>query len=381
MQQTFKIPSTNKPESNRSNLKWNSIVFRGFSFPLSSRSRLNDKAKELFFAEMGMMLKSGIDIHKALTIVASEFEKKVENHLLNRVIEGLVSGHNLSDTMHNSKGFSEIDVSVVRIGENTGLLSDSFSFLADYYSRKIKQRTLVSNAISYPLFVLAFAIIAVGFLLNNVVPIFTSIYQRMEGDIPLVTKIIVNLSEQMPFLVLLLFAISTSILVIAYLYRVNNRVNNALASLFLSTPILKEILMVNFLERFNRVMAMLASAKVPLIDSITLSKDTVALTPIRKALNSIEIGLFAGVPLWLSMENTKFFPRRVISLVKMGEEVNQLDAVFTNLAQQYTTMQEKKLKSIGTYLEPALIVIIGALVGLILIAIYLPMFKLGEQFV
>ncbi len=120
---------------------------------------------------------------------------------------------------------------------------------------------------------------------------------------------------------------------------------------------------------------------MPLIDSITLSKDTVALTPIRKALNSIEIGLFAGVPLWLSMENTKFFPRRVISLVKMGEEVNQLDAVFTNLAQQYTTMQEKKLKSIGTYLEPALIVIIGALVGLILIAIYLPMFKLGEQFV
>lgn len=381
MQQTFKIPSSNKAKSTRDSLEWASTLLTGFSFMGSTGIRLSDKAKEVFFAEMGMMLNSGIDIHKALTIVTSEFEKNIDNQLLNRVIEGLVSGQNLSDTMESSKGFSKIDISVIRIGENTGLLSDSFKFLADYYARKIKQRALVSNAVSYPLFVLVFAFVAVGFLLNNVVPIFTSIYQRMEGDLPIVTRVIVNLSEQMPLLIMLLFFFATIILVVIYLYRVNESVNNFLASIFLVTPLLKDILKVNFLERFNRVMAMLASARVPLVDSVALSKDTVALAPIRKVLNTIEQGLFAGVPLWLAMENTKLFPRRVISLVKMGEEVNQLDTVFTNLAQQYTTIQEKKLKSIGTYLEPALIVLIGALVGLILVAIYLPMFKLGEQFV
>ncbi len=127
-------------------------------------------------------------------------------------------------------------------------------------------------------------------------------------------------------------------------------------------------------------MAMLTFSKVPLVDSIGLSKETVTLAPIRDALEKVEVALFSGVPLWVTLEDTKLFPRRVISLVKMGEEVNQLNTVFGNLAQQYTVLQEKKLKALGTYLEPALIVLIGALVGLILVAVYLPMFKLGEQF-
>jgi type IV pilus assembly protein PilC len=124
-------------------------------------------------------------------------------------------------------------------------------------------------------------------------------------------------------------------------------------------------------------MSMLVNSKVPLVESISLCKNTVSLTPLQNALDRVEVDILTGVPFWVAIEKAKIFPRRVVSLVKMGEEVNQLDSVFTNLANQYAQIQEKRMKQLGTYLEPLLIVIIGALVGLILVSIYLPMFKLG----
>lgn len=328
-----------------------------------------------------MLLSSGVDIHNALSIVTTDFEKKREIELISKIIAKLVSGRNFSDSIEDSEAFSKLDISVVRIGENTGRLTDSLGFLADYYNRKIKQRTLVLNAVSYPIFVLVFAVLAVGFLLNNVVPIFSTIYQRFGGELPLITKLVVGISNRMPLLFLLFFLIVCLIITTVMLYRANKRVNKIIANVLLALPLIKTIIMVNFLERFSRVMSMLVNSKVPLVESISLCRNTVSLSPLQDALARVEIDILTGAPFGVAIEKTKLFPRRVVSLVKMGEEVNQLDSVFTNLANQYAQIQEKRMKQLGTYLEPLLIVIIGALVGLILVSIYLPMFKLGGQFV
>jgi type IV pilus assembly protein PilC len=165
----------------------------------------NDSKKEFFFSELAMLLSSGVDIHNALSIVTTDFEKKKETELFTKIVTRLISGRNFSDSLEESEAFSKLDISVIRIGENTGRLTDSLRFLADYYNRKIKQRALVVNAVSYPIFVLVFAVLAVGFLLNNVVPIFSTIYQRFGGELPFITSFVIGISNRMPLLILFTF--------------------------------------------------------------------------------------------------------------------------------------------------------------------------------
>jgi type IV pilus assembly protein PilC len=377
MQQSIKIPSgTVKKVKKQRNGHLREIIayFTKRSF---GKRQLSDKKKELFFAEMGMMLSSGVDVHAALQIVNMEFESKKEVEGLNRITEKLVSGQNLSDAIEGSNLFSPLDISVTRIGENTGQISETFRFLSDYYKRKIKQRNLITSALSYPVFVMLFAMLAVGFLLNNVVPIFSSIYQRFGGELPLVTKLVVGVSERLPIISLILLCALCVAVLSAFSFQKSANFNRITAKVLLLIPGLKNILSVNFIERFCRLMALLINSKVPLIESIGLSKEAIALLPLRSALEKVEHDLFAGLPLWVALEDCKVFPRRVILLVKMGEEINQLEGVFENLAHQYSLVQEKKLKNLGTYLEPILIIIVGILVGLILVAVYMPMFKLG----
>lgn len=379
MQQSIKIPRSTRAKSRRKD----DTVFKKilttqiFTF---KRKELPDKKKEIFFSEVGIMLSSGVDIHAALKIVGSDFQAKADAAIFSRLIDGLISGENLSDAMLGTNAFSRLDISVTRIGESTGQIVNVFKFLADYYNRKLKQRTLVLNSISYPSFVLFFAVIAVGFLLNSVVPIFSSIYKRFGGDLPFITRFVVSISDRM-WLITLIFLLAVSALVfLSYLYRTSIRFNMHISKALLAMPFINQLLVVNFMERFCRVMAMLTSSKIPLVESVNLSKETVTLLPYREALGRVEADLYAGVPFWRALERTQHFSRRIIYLVKMGEEVNRLEAVFENLTVQYGIIQEKRLKNLGTYLEPVLIVIVGIMVGFILISVYLPMFKLGDKF-
>ncbi len=338
----------------------------------------SNKKKEAFYTELSVLLNAGISLKEALTLLKQEQKKKKDQELLQQFVQDLVAGKSISQSIENSKDFTEYEYYSLKIGEETGTLQQVTKELGLFYRRRNEQRRNVLSALSYPIVVFITATLAVLFMLRYVVPMFADIFTQNKVELPWLTRMVIKASAifQNYFWFLV---ISVLVLVITRkLVQKKLWYKKFSAKVLLKIPFLGELLRKMYIGQFTQAVALLTTAKVPVLNSIQLTKKMINFYPLQTALNVAESSILSGKNLSESLKPYKVFDRKMISLLKVAEETNQNEFIFERLTTQYNEEIQYKSKMLSTVLEPLIIIFLGAFVAVILIAMYLPMFTLSS---
>lgn len=341
-------------------------------------SAFSNKTKEDFYTELGLLLKAGISLKDALDLVENAQKKKQQKAILQSISEEILMGSSLSETLKPKKEFTEYEYYSIKIGEETGTLQQVTEQLGAFYSRKNGQRRNIISALTYPTIILSTAVLVVAFMLSYVVPMFQDIFKQQNLDLPKITKFIIAASDFFKaygwvFLAIFIALIASKGLLNKKLWyrRLKDR-------LTLKLPYIGNFIKTIYLSQFTQAVSLLTASKVPLVNSIQLVKKMISFMPLQDALEVVESDILKGNSLSESLSKHSLFDTKMIALVKVAEETNQNEFIFQRLNSQYTTQVQQKSKLLSTALEPFIIMVVGVLVGVILIAMYLPMFRLSS---
>lgn len=348
-------------------------------FPGSKK--LKDSKKEEFYSEIFLLLQSGLDLKRSIEIFTNQQTEEQVKTIFSGIEELLIKGSSFSEALHSFPDITAYEYYSIKIGEESGQLSEVLSELSEFYLRKIKQQKQLVSAFTYPTVVLMTAIIAVVFMMNFIVPMFADAFKRFNADLPGLTQFIVNLSEGFRhywwLLLLFLAGAGLGIWSLSKIAAVRQWVSEKVIHIPLFGILLQKI----YLARFCQSMALMVTAKTPLIISLDLVGKMVGYHPLERVLKEISVEIFKGKMLHEAMVSKSIFDQRMVSLIRVGEETNRLDVIFKKLYEQYSSEADHRTTMMNAMLEPLLIVLVGILVAVILIAMYLPMFKIGNSMV
>jgi len=344
------------------------------------KAGLSDRKKEGFYNELGTLIRSGIDIRSALELTAGSYSNKKDVELFKSVQQQVIAGKSLSETMQGEEKFSAYEYYSIKIGEETGRLAEVLGELAKYYKAKISQRRKIIGAITYPLLVLVTSFAAVFFMIKFVVPMFADVFQRFGGKLPYLTSLIVSFSDWFDrYIYLMLFTILAVVAAIL-INRKKTWFKQYSALLLLRIPIVGEITRKIYLARFANTMRLLTETNTPLLQAMDLVRQMITFYPVEQSLKLAQADILLGSSLSSALSKYDFYPAKFIQMVRIAEEVNKLEHFFEQLSEQYTEEVEYKTNAISGLLEPLIIIFLGLVVGVILIAMYLPMFQMSSTF-
>lgn len=341
-------------------------------------SGFNDKKKERFYSELSILFAAGVDIRSALELIEEEQLKEKDKKIFAQIKEAVISGSSLSKAMEQTGVFSTYEFYSLQIGEESGRLTEVLLELTNFFTKKIQQKRQLVSALSYPAVVFFVAIGAIFFMMKFVVPMFSDVFKRFKGELPYFTKLIIRWSDF--FSNYSLYMLIGFVTVFGFLYSQRKAIwfRKLGAELILRTPVMKDMIGKIYLARFCQSMNLLISAKTPLVTAIDLVQKMVGFYPIEASLEIIREDVMKGQSLHTSLSKFKIYNKRMISLIKVAEEVNQLDTMFARLAKQYSDEVEHQTSILGSLIEPIMIIFLGVLVSVILIAMYLPMFQMSN---
>lgn len=353
------------------------LLTRDFSF---GRRRFPAQKKLTFYTDLNILISAGLDIKTALDLTKENFKKAEDRAVIEDIAAKLVAGASFSGALNLSSHFSKYEYYSIKIGEETGRLKEVLKEISRFYKNRIDQRKKIINAFSYPVIVLITTIAAMVFLLNFIVPLFADVFQRLDAELPAITRRVIEISgfaSRNFFRLLLLFTVITLSL---YMARKTSLFRKLSSALVLKIPFFGEIIRKMYLARMCLGFSLLTGARTPLIEAIKLLREMVSFYPIEHSLAFIEQEILKGYSLSHAMQSFPVYDRRMITLLRVGEEVNQLELIFNTLKDQYNADIDYHTGMISGIMEPLLIGFIGIFVAIVLISMYLPIFQLSTSF-
>jgi len=341
---------------------------------------LNDKKKEALYLELSSLLQAGINLKSSLELITADQEKEKDQVLLKNIQDEVLKGSALSAAMGNSGKFSLYEVYSLQIGEETGKLIEVLQDLAKFYQNKIKQRRKIVSSLTYPCVVLSTSLGAVFFMLKFVVPMFGDVFKRFGGHLPWITEKIIGVSQAMENSFWKVFILFALIGVFIYSTRKTERFRQVSSKLLLKVPVVGNLVQKIYLARFCNSMRLLINAHLPLLRAIALCRQMIGYYPIESSLQKVEDDIMKGKSLHQSLQQFPVYPSKLIQLIKVGEETNQLDYFFARISDQYIEEVEYKTSTLSSMMEPLIIIFLGLIVGVILISMYLPLFQMSNSF-
>ena len=273
--------------------------------------------------------------------------------------------------------FSPYEYRSVEIGESTSKLGDVLQLLYNHYKSKNELRGQMVKVFSYPIMIILATVGVMIFMLNYVVPLFLSVVEEFDAELPWITKFVMNVSDGMKAIYLPAGIIILGIIILVALTRKTEGYKKLMAKVKFRIPIFGKLIQRIYLGRFCEGMYLITSSKIPLVEGLDMMENIVDDYTIQKAIPQIKKDILQGIPLYLCLAKHKIFERRMVSLVRVGEEVNQLDMTFTKLSEQFNQQIEMRTETLKTLLEPILMLVIGAIVGVISLAMILPIFEIS----
>ena len=338
----------------------------------------SDKEKEIFYRELGMLLKSGVDFKKALEIVSQQLTKQKEKTLILSLKDKIVHGKSIYESMKESGQFSPYEYYSVQIGEETRKLEEVLFELQKYFNRKIQMRRQIISVLTYPSIVMLVTVLVLYFMLNKVVPMFSSVFRQFGSELPKSTQYIIKLSNHSGLVFGLFGLIVIGLIMMHYFLKKEDFYRKFITSFVLKIPYFGKLIRKIYLSRFCQSMNLLITSRTTLITSLGLTSKMIGFYPIEKSIAQIQEDITRGATLHESLRKHDIYENKLVSMVEVAEQINQLDSMFERLTEQYNDEINHQTKMIGVILEPMIIIIIGAIVGIIMISMYAPMFDLSK---
>jgi type IV pilus assembly protein PilC len=315
-----------------------------------------------------------------MELISADQEKEKDKALLKQIQASVLGGSALSGAMEESNRFSLYEVYSLQIGEETGKLNEVLQDLAKFYQNKIKQRRKIISSLTYPCVVLSTSLGAVFFMLKFVVPMFGDVFKRFGGHLPWITAKIIGISQAMEANLGRVFILFLLIGIFLYSSRKTERFRQLSSKFLLRVPVVGNLVQKIYLARFCNSMRLLINAHLPLLRAIALCRQMIGYYPIASSLQKVEDDIMKGKSLHESLQQFKIYPSKLIQLIKVGEETNQLDYFFARVSDQYIEEVEYKTSTLSSMMEPLIIIFLGLIVGVILISMYLPLFQMSNSF-
>ena len=345
---------------------------------LPQKVSLKDLA--IFSRQFATMISSGLSLLRTLNILAEQTENTLLAKTISILRDDVERGSSLSASMSkHPKIFSNLYVAMVRAGETGGQLDTVLSRVADNFEADYKLRQKVKSAMTYPVVVAGIAVILLTVMLLFIVPTFAGMFTSLGGELPLPTKILMMLSEKARFLVPL-FIVGAIVGRIVYK---KGRAANADFKLKtdqakLKIPIFGELFQKVAVSRFTRTLGLLLRAGVPVLQALDIVGDSTGNEVLRRAANDVKDSVRSGESMSSPLAKQEVFPPMVVQMIAVGEDTGALDAMLDKIADFYDQEVESTTEALTSLIEPLMIAVLGGIVGAMVIALYMPMFKIFD---
>ena len=346
----------------------------------SKKKSVGIKVRQQFYADLYLLLNSGLDLRYSLKLIWQDEKKESTQEKLKTISQSVVQGKSLSGALKNTLNIDDFEYFSLKIGEETGRISEILKQLSDYFDSRIQQRRQIISALSYPVIVLVTAIGAVVFMLQVVVPLFQDVFQRFGKDLPELTLLVISASDSLSALAPYMLLFVAMVIVLFPFIRKTRYYSMVYARILRRIPIFGKIVTKMYLLQFVSSLELMLSSNTNLVRAIDLCHQMTTFYPLKEAISQVKADLVNGISLSKSFSQFNLFDSRFLTLIKVGEEVNQLPDTLSKLRVQYEKDIDLFSKTVGSILEPAIILFIGFFVGTIIVAMYLPMFELSTLF-
>ena len=331
----------------------------------------------LFSRQMHTLLRAGVPIIKAMTGLADSTRNLYLQEILKKIIQDLEEGRQLSASMAQYPHvFSSLIISMVQIGENTGRLDKVFLQLSEYLDREKTTRDQVKSALRYPMFVMVAISIAMIIINMFVIPTFAKVFAGLNAELPLPTRVLLGISNFSVEYWWLLTGL-TIIAIVAFSYYIKTEKGAFNWDHFKTrVPIMGSIVLRATLSRFSRAFAMTQRAGVPLIQGLVVVSRAVDNQYVEHHIKGMRNGIERGDTLTRTAQGTAMFTPLVIQMLAVGEETGAVDEMLEQVADFYDREVDYDLKNLTSAIEPILIIAIGAMVLVLALGVFLPMWDL-----
>ena len=382
---TLEVDAPNRTDAvNRIRLKGKPIsveekVMGSKEITLFQSKKIKLKDISLFCKQMSVMLNSGIPLNNAVDILEQQATSKNLKSSLKIVSKSLKEGSQLSKAMLDQDGmFPDLLIRMVQAGEKTGKLDEVLEKMSEHYTKELKTSRQIRGAMIYPAVLAFLAVGAVLALLYIVIPSFSGIFEQSGMAMPLPTRIVLAASNFVRSYWYILFGV-TGILVFLFLrYRSTEAGRYQLDRLKLNLPVIKGPMQKIVTARFASTLAILTSAGIPLVEAIESAAATTNNAVVIEKMKIANEGLQKGERLTGMITSTGLFPPMMLSMVKIGEESGSLESMLVKTSDYYEEELETAIKQLLSLLEPAMIIVMGVIIGGIVASVMLPMFELAH---
>lgn len=347
---------------------------------LSRGKRITDKDIALFTRQLATMLRSGVPMLQAFDISIKGGSNPTLGRMLNDIRTDVETGSSLSQAFRKYPvHFDSLYCNLVAAGEQAGILDTLLDRLATYKEKILAIKAKIKGALFYPAAVLVVAVLVVSVMMLFVIPEFKKVFTSFGADLPAPTLIVIAISDFFVehFFFMAVIAVG-SIVGIAALYKRSPKMQILVDRTVLKLPVIGDVIRKATIARWTRTLSTMFAAGVPLVEALDsvggASGNHVYLT----ATKQIQTEVSTGTSLTVAMQNTQVFPTMVVQMVSIGEESGQLDAMLGKVAEFFEREVDDAVASLSQLMEPIIMVFLGTVIGGLVIAMYLPIFKLGS---
>jgi type IV pilus assembly protein PilC len=359
---------TIKEEKKRSALK----------IPGFGGSKVETKDLVVFTRQFATMIDSGLPLVQCLDILASQQESRTFKDILYKVKEDVESGSTFADALaKHPKAFDELYVNLVAAGEVGGILDTILNRLAAYIEKAMKLKKRVKGAMVYPATIMAVAVIVVGVILVFVIPTFAKMFADFGSDLPAPTKVVIALSNFITRYILLIIGAFIGLNIAIRKYYSTPKGRKVIDTLALKLPIVGPLIRKVSVAKFTRTLGTMISSGVPIMDGLEIVAKTAGNKIVEEAIFKVRQAISEGKTIAEPLAASGVFPPMVVQMISVGEATGAMDAMLNKIADFYDDEVDDAVGALTAMMEPLLMVFLGTTVGGLVIAMYLPIFKLA----
>lgn len=342
--------------------------------------KITDKDITLFTRQLSTMMRSGVPLLQSFDIVGKGHANPSVGKLLLDIKAEVETGSSLSAAFRKYPDyFDPLFCNLVGAGEQGGILDQLLDRLATYKEKMLAIKSKIKSALTYPIAIIAVSFIVTGVIMVYVVPSFKSVFKGFGADLPAPTLIVIAISDFfVAYWWLMLGALVGSIYLFMQAYKKSENLQITVDRLLLRAPVFGDIIRKAVMARWTRTLSTMFAAGVPLVEALDSVGGSAGNHIYRIATKKIQAEVSTGTSLTVAMQDTDLFPNMVTQMVAIGEESGALDSMLTKVADFFDQEVDDAVESMSSLMEPLIMAFLGVVIGGLVVAMYLPIFKMGS---
>jgi len=342
------------------------------------KPKITTKDIVVFTRQFATMIDAGLPLVQCLDILSSQQDNKTFKDVLIEVKEDVESGATFADALKkHPKAFNDLYVNLVAAGEVGGILDTILNRLATYIEKALKLKKQVKSAMTYPSTIVGIALVVIAVILIFVIPAFEKMFADFGGALPVPTQIVINLSNFVQDYILLIVGFIVLSIFAAKKIYATEKGRDKIDNWALKLPVFGILIRKVAVAKFSRTLATMISSGVPILDGLDIVRKTAGNRTVEKAISNVRASISEGKTIADPLKESGVFPPMVCQMIEVGEQAGALDTMLSKIADFYDDEVDDAVNNLTAMMEPLLMLFLGTTVGGLVVAMYLPIFKLA----